>query len=49
MCGQDLLIDGIASGSWITDIPRPCSVVLKGEPLASVVAAGDNREEVVTF
>lgn len=45
--GQDLLIDGIASGSWITDIPRPGSVVPKGEPLASVVAAGDNREEVV--
>ena len=44
---HDLAIKEAASAVWITDIPRPGSFMPKGEPLASVVAVGDNRDDVV--
>lgn len=44
--GEDLT-SWIKKKDWITDIPRPGSDITKGDPIASVLAIGRNREDVL--
>ncbi len=45
--GPKLFLEGLAGG--LTDIPRPGSLIKEGDPVASILATGANRTDVLNL
>jgi predicted ATP-grasp superfamily ATP-dependent carboligase len=46
---KDLVAPEIAVEKWMADIPRPGSRIGKGDPILSLLARGEDREEVLSL